>query len=68
MSIHNRISLDSINNIDASLAKAIAIIRLLSNDGHNLDIGFQCNHSVVMDAIWDVSDQLDNIKNELRGK
>ncbi|QHJ84922.1 MAG: hypothetical protein [Bacteriophage sp.] len=67
MSTQKLISTETIDNIHSSLAKAIAITQLLSTDGQSID-GFQSQHSVVMDAIWVICDQLDNIKNELRGK
>lgn len=69
MSIQKSFTLETIKKLDKlteSLSKAIAISQLLSTDGQNVE-GFQCGHDVVMNAIWDLCDHLDNAKNELRG-
>lgn len=68
MSAQKLISIETIDNISSSLAKSIAITDLLLVNGQSIDNGFESCHSVIMDAIWDVSDQLNNIKNELEGK
>ena len=68
MSNKQLISIDTIDSVNASIAKSIAIINLLLTNGQDLNKGFESCHSVILDALWDVSDQLDNIKNKLESK
>lgn len=60
-----KLSLDAIDNINRSLAKSIAVTNLLINDGQNIKAGFLCSHSLIMNAIWDLSDHLNDIQKEL---
>ena len=59
------LSIDAIDVISTCIAKARSAVSLLSNDCQSLDEGFQTNQRDIMNAIWTVSDLLEQAKQEI---
>lgn len=58
--------LQVIDNINKATAQASAILNLLMSDGESIKEGFHCNHSSIIDALWAISDLVDQIKKETK--
>ena len=59
------ISNDSIDVISFCASKAWAISQLITANSENLEEGFSCNHKIIMDALWVITEMLEEIQNEI---
>ena len=59
------LSIDAIDAVASCIAKAQGVISLISNDCQDLSEGFQTNQRDIMNAIWAVSDLLEQARQEI---
>ncbi len=54
--------IDAIDQLNACLSQADAVVSLLMNNGERIGTGFTLSHELVIDALWAVSDLIDRAK------
>ncbi len=53
---------DAIDQLNACLSQADAVVSLLMNNGERIGTGFTLSHELVIDALWAVSGLIDRAK------